>query len=238
LIGVSALLKSSKPYASSSLKQTIQQLRMTLRISSRLSVFASSVVLFAGCSSQGVSRVGKPSVDPVAATGAVMEALDGNGDGSLDATELAKCPPLAQSIASYDTSKDGKIAAEELTARWSQLVGSTSAFTTATCSVVQAGRPLAGAMVKLRPIVGLAESLSLAEGTTDDRGVAQPGVPADQLPANLANTPLIFPGLYHVEITHPQEQIPARYNTATELSWEIDPNARTATVPRFDLKAN
>jgi hypothetical protein len=211
---------------------------MTLRISSRLSVLASSIILFAGCSSQSVSRVGKPSVDPVAAAGAVMEALDGNGDGSLDATELAKCPPLAQAIVAYDTSKDGKISAEELTTRWSQLVGSTSAYTGASCSVVQAGRPLAGAIVKLRPIVGLADTLSSADGTTDDRGIAQPGVPADHLPANLANTPLIFPGLYHVEITHAQSQIPARYNTATELGWEIDPNSRTSVAPRFDLKAN
>jgi hypothetical protein len=195
-------------------------------------------LLIAGCTSQGVTKISKPSVDAGSAAAAVMEALDGNGDGSLDATELAKCPPLAQSITAYDTSKDGKIAADELTARWSQLVGSTSAFTTATCSVVQAGRPLAGAVVKLRPILGLADSLSSAEGTTDDRGIAQPGVPADQLPANLANTPLVFPGLYHVEITHPQSQIPARYNTVTELGWEIDPNSRTLVAPHFDLKAN
>lgn len=167
-----------------------------------------------------------------------MEALDANGDGSLDATELANCQPLAHAMAAYDTSKDGKISAEELTARWSQLVGPTSAFTGASCSVVQSGRPLAGAVVKLRPVVGLSDSLSTAEGTTDDRGNAQPGVPADQLPANLASTPLVFPGLYHVEITHPQSQLPARYNTASELGWEIDPNGRTSASPRFDLKAN
>ena len=49
--------------------------------------------------------------------------------------------------------------------------------------------------------------------------------------------PLVYAGLYSVEITHPQTQLAARYNTSTELGCYIDPAARDATSARFDLRS-
>ena len=44
---------------------------------------------------------------------------------------------------------------------------------------------------------------------------------AEDRPRNAPNIPLMQPGLYHVEITHPSTKIPAKYNTQTTLGIEI-----------------
>jgi hypothetical protein len=54
----------------------------------------------------------------------------------------------------------------------------------------------------------------------------------------MAGAKLMFPGLYLVEITHPQVQLPARYNTATELGCELNPLSREGSSARFDLTSN
>ena len=57
----------------------------------------------------------------------------------------------------------------------------------------------------------------------------------DEVDAGVGGAALFFPGLYHVEISHPKTQIPSRYNTASELGWEVDPFSRAGTTARFDL---
>jgi hypothetical protein len=200
-------------------------------------LLAFCAVLTSGCN-QGPQEAEKPEVNGAAAAARALELYDANSDQALDQEEMAKCPPLASARDSYDVNKDGRLAADEIAARLDALAGPRSAFVGVTCAVSFSGRSLEGAVVKLRPVEMLAENLPPAEGTTDESGAASPTIAGDRLPPDLANASLVFPGLYHVEITHPQAKIPARYNTATELGWEIDPSSRTGTSARFDLKAN
>jgi hypothetical protein len=44
---------------------------------------------------------------------------------------------------------------------------------------------------------------------------------AEDRPKNAPNMPLVQPGIYRVEITHPSVKIPAKYNTETTLGIEI-----------------
>jgi hypothetical protein len=189
----------------------------------------------AGCSS-GPKGLPLPDVNPAATAAAAIEQFDANGDASLDETELAKCPPLAGASANYDSNNDRKLTAEEIAARLGAIAGPNSAYVTTSCSVTYDGVPLEGATVKLRPPQFVGDAAPTAEGTTDASGIARPSIPADFMPPQLKDTPLVYPGLYHVEITHPERTLSARYNTATELGFEVDPTTRESSGARFDLK--
>jgi hypothetical protein len=192
-------------------------------------------VLF-GCS-QRPQRVSLPSVDGSDAAAFAMENYDANGDGALDKTELAKCPPLAVAMTTYDADGNGQLSADEIDSRVTRLYGSGAALTNVDCTVTVSGRPLRGATVKFRPVEMFGDAVKPAEGVTDEAGMARPALADEALPDELAGTALVHPGLYHVEITHPNMALPARYNTATELGFEVDPAQRGGTTARFDLKA-
>jgi hypothetical protein len=186
----------------------------------------------AGCG--GSSKPSAASVDPEAAAGRAVELYDANSDGGIDAQEAAsKCPPLAGAFAKFDADSDGKVTSAEISARLGTL---SRAAVGVVCTVTQNGRPLEGAVLKLRPAEMFDDSLLPAQGTTDSLGRATPTVGDEHLPAKLAGMSLMYPGLYHAEITHPQMEIPARYNTATELGCEVDPLSRTGIEVAFDLK--
>jgi hypothetical protein len=195
------------------------------------------LVLGSGCS-QRAAGVKAPSIDAFAVAARALARYDSNNDGALDRNELTKCPPLAVAITKYDADKDGRLTGDEITKRIGAIAGPTSAYVSIACTVFLEGRPLDGAQVKLRPVDIFGDEISAAEGATDPSGVAHPSISADMLPPKLAGASLVYPGLYLVEITHPQTQLPARYNTATELGCEVDPSAREGTAARFDLKSN
>ena len=44
------------------------------------------------------------------------------------------------------------------------------------------------------------------------------------------------PGIYRVEITHPEVNLPARYNTESEISVAIDTTNAYAKSPEFKLR--
>jgi hypothetical protein len=67
--------------------------------------------------------------------------------------------------------------------------------------------------------------------------VARPTIGDEHVSEKLQGVPLLYPRLYHVEITHADVTIPARYNSATELGAEVDPASRTGTSGRFELEA-
>jgi hypothetical protein len=79
-------------------------------------------------------------------------------------------------------------------------------------------------------------SIKPAQGVTDSSGIARMSLAEADLPEDLKSTLLMQPGLYYVEITHPKTALPARYNMATELGFEVDPSQREGTSARFDLK--
>jgi hypothetical protein len=189
-----------------------------------------------GCGASRPAAVSKPNVNPADAAAAALEAYDANGDGSLAGDELAKCPPLAQMLAEYDSDGNSQLTAEEISARLTRMFSSGSALMDVSCEVKLAGRPLSGANVKFRPVEMLADGLHPAEGVTDESGAAQLSIGDELLPENLRGQSMMQPGLYHVEITHPQRQLPTRYNTETELGFEVDPFSRGGARATFDLK--
>jgi hypothetical protein len=165
-----------------------------------------------------------------------MEQFDANGDAAVDSEELAKCPPLSKAVASFDADKDGRLTEVEIANGVVALAGPDSAYVSANCTLTFEGRPLVGATVKLRPPDFIGDALPPAEAVTDESGHASPSISSDQMPPQLMGTPLVYPGLYHVEITHPQRPLPGRYNTATELALVVDPSSREGSAARFDLK--
>jgi hypothetical protein len=189
-----------------------------------------------GCGSSKPAAVKRASVDAEATATAAMEQFDASKDAALDKAELAKCPPLAAAVAGFDADSNSQLSAKEIADGVTRLYSSGSAVTGVDCTVTLSGRPLPGAIMKLRPAAILGESVQPAEGATNEAGVAKPGVAAEHLPENLQSSPLAQPGLYHVEITHPEQSLPSRYNTETELAFVVDPVAREGTSARFDLK--
>jgi hypothetical protein len=145
-------------------------------------------------------------------------------------------PALAAARDSFDIDADNRISEEELINGLTLMFGSQTVLTEMTCFVTFNGRPLAGATVRLRPIKMLGDALPPAEGVTDRRGSVRPTINADLLPEDFKQRPLLYPGLYHVEITHPVTQIASRYNTASVIGCMVDPAARGGTSSRFDLK--
>jgi hypothetical protein len=193
--------------------------------------------LLAGCSSRPEAPRA-PEIDPTEVAAQGMSLYDSNGDGSIDATELEKCPPLKAALASYDANADGKVSAEELSAQLANLYAAGARLASLECFVARGGQPLGGAKVLLRPVSMFGDSLAPAEGQTDEQGNVRPTISRELLPSDMSDLALVYPGLYHVEITHPDATIPERYNTSTELGVEVNPTSRTGTSARFDLKSN
>ncbi len=194
-----------------------------------------SIVVFVGCA-RGPAAVELPSVDGSDVADFAMEHFDTNHDGAINASEMTACPPLVVALASYDADNNGELTAEEINARITSLYGPGAALTSADCVVTLNGRHLHGATVKFRPVEMLGSSVKPAQGVTDQSGIARMALGDNDLPDDLKGTALLHPGLYHVEITHPQITIPASYNTGTTLGFEVDPSQRTGTSALFDLK--
>jgi hypothetical protein len=195
-----------------------------------LSTLALNIVGCGGAGSSGVS--------PESATAAVLDGYDENKDGALDVEEVTKCPPFAADGISLDSDGDARLSESEISAALNVIFAQSANWAEVTCTVLLDGRPLPNATVRLRPLDALGDALPPAEGETDADGMAKPSVDADQKPSEYSNMPLVRPGLYLVEITHPERQLPNRYNSATELGWKVDPSSRTGASARFDLKSN
>lgn len=179
-----------------------------------------AVSLQIGCSG-APGRVPTPTVDAEDAAQQAIGLYDGDNDGQLNAEELKASPPLVDAAAAYDTSKDGTLSQTELVAgieSWERRgVGATVLPFTLRLD----GRPLEGAEVKLVPAPFLSNALSPAGGVSDQTGSGSLEIDAENLPANVPkNLPVIQPGLYLVEITHPTIAIPEAYNKSSTLGLE------------------
>jgi hypothetical protein len=185
----------------------------------------------------GCSSPGGTGVDPEAATARAMELYDANGDAALDADELKKAPVLAVAISAYDADGNGRLEANEIAQRLTRLFESSIDLAEVTVQVTADGQPLSGAVVRLRPAEFMGPGMNSAEGITDETGVAKPTIAEEHVPAEFRGMPLAQFGPYLVEVTHPDRQVPAKYNTASELGFEVDPSARSGLSTVFDLKS-
>ena len=198
-----------------------------------LVLMAPALVATTGCSSSSSGKA--PEIDAPVASAHAMDQFDANKDGAIEISELADCPALAAALPSFDSSGDGRLEASEIAKGLEQMYASRKSLTEMTCTVTLKGRTLVGANVRLRPLEMLSE-LPPAEGVTDESGTVHPAVSADLVPTEFKHKALMYPGLYRVEITHDQSQLPGRYNTATELGCQVNPVARDGMAARFDLK--
>ncbi len=178
-----------------------------------------------GCGGSSQSAVRPAEIASDAGTQAVAQ-LDANQDGSLDYKELAKAPGLRAAVAtikklarfrgpppSQSQLQSATITADEIDARIQEWKNHPTGQMTVACFVARAtkkgvrggSKPIAGAEVRFVPECFLGPSLSTGTGKTDSHGVVSVG---------------LSPGFYRVEITKGNE-IPAKYNSATELGIEV-----------------
>ena len=184
--------------------------------------------LFAsGCGSQP-ARVRPAALDADKAGDAAVKAYDTNGDSRLSEDEFKACPAIAQALAQYDTDGDKHVSAQEIAARivkWQQLKVGLMGFS---CRVTWAGRPLSAPRCGLVPETFLGDVLPAASGTTNEDGRASPAIPAEAQPDPNRVLSGMYPGLYKVEITHPDIPLPPRAITANRCSANRSP----PTIPR------
>jgi hypothetical protein len=183
-----------------------------------------------GCS-RGPSRVKPPDIDPTSAASEAIRLYDANSDGALDETELTKCPAILLERKTYDVDANGRITQEEIAARIAALRKNRVGLTGLSCHVKVNGLPLKNASVDFEPEPYLGTDIKSAHGVTDDTGIAQMAIRAEDLPQDQQDLKAIHYGTYKVRVTHSGVKIPTRYNTETTLGYETrigDPYATFA----------
>lgn len=181
---------------------------------------------FAGCSSQP-ARVPAPAINPASVVAAVFDLADADGDGSLQPAEQATVPAIAAAASLLDTDGDAAVAREELLAWLEAVRDSRVAITPLEVTVIERGRPLADATVRLVPEPFMGDGMKLAEGVTGGDGTAVVTI-----------TDAVYPGvncgLYRVEITgtgRDGKPLPPRVNTASTLGVAVGKGIpETATI--------
>jgi hypothetical protein len=151
----------------------------------------------------------------------ILDRLDRNDDELLDAEELLQSPGLNASIKIFDTSGDGKLSAEEISGRFESWLNENTGLITQRCEVRLNGRPLPGATVTFVPEPFLEGVIPKASGVTDAMGMTEISCDPEDLPAALKSMRAIKPGVYRVEVTHPQATIPSKYNSETILGRSV-----------------
>jgi hypothetical protein len=182
-----------------------------------------------GCSGKP-SRLSPPSIPADAGEQAVSK-YDANGNGAIDGDELAKVPALKATLKRVDKDGNGQVTAEEINERVAAWKKSGAGIMRVSVSVMRNGRPLPDAVVKLVPEDFLGSALKAAQATTRADGSAYVEISRNPDESGVQL------GYYRIEVTKAgpdgKEQIPARFNTATELGAEIamdDPNADHLTI--------
>ncbi len=180
------------------------------------------VIAVMGCS-RGPTAVKVPPIQPEISAEEALSQYDKNSDGLLAADELAGSPALLDALKKdrVDADGDNRFSKQELIDRFATWANGGIGVSYLACRVTRAGRPLAGAEVKFVPEDIFREVLQPATGVTTGSGMAIMGIDKSNLPADLQNLRGVQQGLYRVEITHPNIQIPPKYNTETTLGIEV-----------------
>ncbi len=177
-----------------------------------LAVFLAPILL--GCQGRP-GRVAAPDWEPEQNAKEVMAALDKDQNGQLSGEELAAAPGLRYCAPRLDSNGDQQLSEEEVRARFQLYRDQRVGLKDFACVVTYKGRPLDNATVRLVPEPFVEAIIEPATGTTAN-GVAQLSVDGSKVKA-------VRIGMYRVEITAPGLDLPAKYNTETELGIEIAP---------------
>lgn len=175
-----------------------------------------------GCSNQPAAI--KPvEVDPYEASQQAIELYDTSDDGELSDEELSAVPAMARYKSLYDSDGNGMVSATEISKRlelWSdQGVGFRQLYVMVTLD----GRPLSGAHVEFVPEPYLGEHVKPASGETGLDGMASIAVKREDMPPQIAKLPIsgLTGGSYKIKVTHPSQKLPPRFNDHTELGEEV-----------------
>ena len=179
-------------------------------------VLGVAVLVAVGC---GPRRVQPPRIDAVAAGRDAIVTYDADGDGALSPAELRQLPGV--DAIRYDHDSDGQVSAAEIAARVRTWQDERIGLITFQCQVVLNGKPLEGATLRLVPEDFLGDQIKPASGTTGTAGVASVGMAKEHIRSDLRNMDLMHCGIYRVEITHPNVDIPSQYNSNTTLGHEV-----------------
>ena len=178
-----------------------------------------------------------PDSPDVSAGRAGKEAIteyDSNGDGALDAEELKQSPALILAAQRIDSDGDGKLTADEISVRVKSWLRSGTTLMGGTTLVTLDGQLLEGATVTFEPEKFLGTGYKACSGVTDQYGQAAIQGPLEEYPG-------IYLGFYRIRISkqvNGREIVPARYNTQTELAYEVAydlPNVQS--LIEFHLKS-
>jgi hypothetical protein len=192
-------------------------------------------VVSTGCSS-GPGAIAPPDVDPADLSEAILTHNDKDGDGNLSSSELANVPAVLERLADYDADRDGEVSLDELHAHMATIFDGKTGLMTAACRVTHNGKPLKGAVVHFVPLTYVENALPVASGVTLTNGMTLLSIRPEDLPANSPERPgLVRPGLYFVEVTHPEVDIPEQYNLKTTLGREVSPKVALAGAIELPL---
>jgi hypothetical protein len=190
---------------------------------------ATVAILLTGCGSKP-TRVTVPEFDPPVMSAAALEKKDANRDGAVSADELQDWPGLKAALGKIDRNQDGKADQGEIEQHLRDYSASRIGLQSLTCFVTVNGAPLSDATVDFIPEEFLAAVIKPARAVTGATG-SGPVLPVD------GGIPGIAPGIYRVTISRKigdREMLPAKYNTATELGFEV--SAASGGAPaKFDL---
>ena len=188
-----------------------------------LALAALASLALGGCS-YTPAGIAAPDVDPADFGEAILEEFDQDGDGVLAGPELEKAPAVQHRLSDYDGNGDGKVSLDELQTHLAKVFDGRTGLMAAACRVTRNGKPLGGAIVYFVPVPYLEEILPVASAVTRTDGGAVLSIRVEDLPPNSPQRQgFVRPGLYMVEVTHPDFPIPDQYNTKTTLSREISP---------------
>ena len=187
------------------------------------------LVVFTGCTRVS-RRVVSPKIDPDTAATAAIAQYDTDGDSTLS---KAECKDSSFDFAKWNTNSDGNLNENEIAQRLRLYVDHGVGLIDLICVVKLNGRPLENGKVLFAPEPFLGDTIEAAEGTVDRDGNVMLAIPEV-----VAEDPVltgIRPGLYKVRITHPDVQIPARYNEQTTLVFDASPIEQLYS-PEFHLQ--
>lgn len=170
----------------------------------------------AGCSSK--PGVIAPVLNPADATARAMTEFDANADQKLSTDELKACQGLLAAMNQFDQDGDKSISAEELTGALTGFQKQDASLISIKCAVTHNGQPLEGAKVEFIPEPFLGGAITPASGVTGADGSTAPSVPEEVIPEEYrGRVKGVYGGIYRVVVTHPTVNVPAKYNTQTEL---------------------
>ena len=175
------------------------------------------VSVLTGCRA-GSEAVKAPQIDPTAAAAAAISQYDGDQNGTLSKSE---CKGSGFDFPRWDANSDGNLDNNEVEERLTLYASNGAGLLDLTCQVLVNNVPLENATVVFEPEDFLGGATEAAEGTTDIDGNAMLAIPEV-----VKEDPVLTgvrPGLYKVRITHPDLNVPAKYNEETTLGFDASP---------------